>query len=63
MTAAPNIVLIVADDYGVGAIRAHYPRTTVATPHLDRLVSQGRSFTNAHAPSACCTPTRYGLLT
>ena len=59
----PNIVLILADDFGVGDIQAHYPANKIATPHLDRLVREGMSFTDAHSPSAVCTPTRYGLLT
>ncbi len=59
----PNIVLILADDFGVGDIQVHYPENKIATPYLDRLVGQGMSFTDAHSPSAVCTPTRYGLLT
>ena len=62
-SARPNIVIILADDFGVGDIQAHYPRNKIATPYLDRLVRQGLSFTDAHTPSAVCTPTRYGLLT
>lgn len=59
----PNIVVILADDFGVGDIQAHYPKNKIPTPHLDRLARQGRSFTDAHSPSAVCSPTRYGLLT
>lgn len=59
----PNLVVILADDFGVGDIQAHYPENKIPTPHLDRLVSQGRSFTDAHTSSAVCSPTRYGLLT
>ncbi|NND08666.1 MAG: arylsulfatase [Saprospiraceae bacterium] len=59
----PNIVFILADDFGVGDIQAHYPENKIPTPHLDRLVSQGMSFSDAHSGSAVCTPTRYGLLT
>ena len=59
----PNIVIIMADDFGVGDIQAHYPENKIPTPHLDRLVRQGMSFTDAHSPSAVCSPTRYGLLT
>ena len=60
---SPNIVVILADDFGVGDIQAHFPENKIATPHLDRLVRQGISFTDAHSPSAVCSPTRYGLLT
>ncbi|MCA9194285.1 MAG: arylsulfatase [Planctomycetales bacterium] len=59
----PNIVVILADDFGVGDIQAHYPENMIATPYLDKLVGQGMSFTDAHSPSAVCSPTRYGLLT
>ena len=59
----PNIVVILADDFGVGDIQAHYPQNKIPTPNLDRLVRQGLSFRDAHSPSAVCTPTRYGLLT
>jgi len=62
-TKPPNVVLILADDFGVGDIQAHYPDNKIATPYLDKLVGEGMSFTDAHSPSAVCTPTRYGLLT
>ncbi len=59
----PNIVIILADDFGVGDIQAHFPDNKIPTPNLDNLVRQGMSFTDAHSGSAVCTPTRYGLLT
>ena len=59
----PNIVVILADDFGVGDIQAHYPKNKIPTPHLDKLVRQGMTFTDAHSSSAVCSPTRYGLLT
>jgi len=62
-SSKPNIVIILADDFGVGDIQVHYPRNKILTPHLDRLVQQGMSFTDAHSGSAVCSPTRYGLLT
>ena len=59
----PNIVVILADDFGVGDIQAHYPDNKIATPYLDKFSSESKRFTNAHANTACCTPSRYGLLT
>ena len=59
----PNVVVILADDFGVGDIQEHYPENKIATPYLDQLVQRGISFTDAHSPSAVCSPTRYGLLT
>jgi len=59
----PNIVFILADDLGYGDVRAYNRESKIATPHLDRLAAEGLRFTDAHAPDAVCTPTRYGLLT
>src|SRR6187455_396642 len=59
--APPNIVCILSDDMGYGD--PHHAGGKVPTPHLDRLVSEGMRFTDAHTSSAVCTPTRYGLLT
>jgi arylsulfatase A-like enzyme len=61
--AEPNIVVILADDLGYGDVRALNPGGKIATPHLDQLAAAGLAFTDAHSPSAVCTPTRYGLLT
>ena len=59
----PNIVLILADDMGYGDVQSLNPQSKIPTPHLDGLASAGMTFTDAHAPSSVCTPTRYGLLT
>jgi arylsulfatase A-like enzyme len=59
----PNIVFILADDLGIGDLGCYNADSKIPTPHLDRLASQGIRFTDAHSPSAVCTPTRYGLLT
>lgn len=59
----PNVVVILADDLGYGDVRAFNPRARIPTPNLDRLAREGMRFTDAHTPSAVCTPTRYGLLT
>jgi arylsulfatase A-like enzyme len=62
--ARPNILVILADDLGVGDVQALNPeRGKIKTPHLDRLVAAGMTFTDAHSGSSVCTPTRYGLLT
>ncbi len=59
----PNIVIILADDMGYGDVHACNADSRIPTPHLDRLAAEGCRFTDAHSPSAVCTPTRYGLLT
>ncbi len=56
----PNIVVLVADDWGftdVGAFGGE-----IATPHIDALALRGTRFTNFHA-AASCSPTRSMLLT
>jgi arylsulfatase A-like enzyme len=59
----PNIVLILADDLGYGDLGCYNPKSRIPTPSLDRLAAEGIRFTDAHTPSAVCTPARYGLLT
>jgi arylsulfatase A-like enzyme len=58
----PNIVIIYADDLGYGDISA-YGATKIHTPNIDKLAKAGLSFSNAHASSATCTPSRYSLMT
>lgn len=60
--ATPNIVLIYADDWGYGDAGC-YGDTQIPTPNIDRLAAEGLRFTDAHATSATCTPSRYALLT
>ncbi|MCA9139926.1 MAG: arylsulfatase [Planctomycetales bacterium] len=59
----PNIVFILADDMGYGDVQALNPKSQIATPNLNRLAEEGMVFTDAHSPSAVCTPTRYATLT
>ena len=60
----PNIVYLLADDLGYGDVQCLNPqRGKIKTPALDKLASQGMTFTDAHSGSSVCTPTRYGLLT
>lgn len=61
--ATPNIIVILADDLGIGDLSCYSAASKIQTPHLDRLALEGMRFTDAHTPSSVCTPTRYGLLT
>lgn len=61
--ARPNILVILADDMGYGDVQAYNSKSQIPTPHLNKLAEQGMRFTDAHTPSAVCTPTRYGLMT
>ena len=59
----PNIIFVLADDLGYGDISAFSENNKIKTPNIDGLASEGIRFTDAHSPSAVCTPTRYGVLT
>ncbi len=59
----PNIVFIMADDLGSGDPRCYNAASKIPTPNMDKLAAAGMRFTDAHSPSAVCTPTRYGVLT
>ena len=58
----PNIIIILADDLGAGDMSCA-GATTIQTPNLDRLASEGVRFTQGYSPSATCTPSRYSMLT
>ena len=58
----PNIIYILADDLGYGDLSCYNPDSMIPTPNLDALASQGMRFTDAHAPSSVCTPSRYSIL-
>ncbi len=59
----PNVIYILADDWGYGDISVLNSQSKIKTPNTDNLARQGIYFTDAHSSSAVCTPTRYGILT
>lgn len=64
----PNVVVILADDMGLGDVgRHHLERTGNAplapTPAIDALWNEGMWFTDAHSPAALCAPSRYSVMT
>lgn len=56
----PNIVVLVADDWGYSDVGAFGGE--IATPHLDEIARRGVRFSNFHV-AASCSPTRAMLLT
>jgi len=58
----PNVIFILTDDLGYGDLSC-YGATKLNTPNLDKLAKQGIQFSNAHATSATCTPSRYAIMT
>jgi arylsulfatase A len=60
----PNIVLIVADDLGIGDVKAYNPTFgAIETPLIDQMMKDGVFFSDAHSTSSVCSPSRYSLLT
>lgn len=63
-TQKPNIVFILADDFGYSSLNSYgADKNLLRTPHIDRIADEGMRFTNASTPASICTPTRYGFLT
>ena len=58
----PNIVIIYADDVGLGDLSC-YGSVLIKTPNIDGIAENGIMFTNAYSSSAMCTPSRFSLLT
>jgi len=59
--AKPNIIFILADDYGVGEVSA-YGADNYKTPNIDALARGGTRYTHAYTPSLC-GPSRATILT
>ena len=62
----PNIVLILADDLGMGDV-SYYTGATVAgaptTPNIDSIARRGAAFANGYAANAVCAPSRAAIMT
>jgi len=58
----PNIILIMADDVGIGDISC-YGAKLINTPNIDKLAGQGMRSDRYYTAGAVCAPTRYSLLT
>lgn len=58
----PNIVLVFADDMGWRDIGYKAVDDFIETPCLDRLATEGVTFTSAYASAANCAPSRACLL-
>ena len=57
----PNILIILADDVGIGDITAYDPTAPVPTPNIDALAAAGTILHDAHA-QVVCAPSRASLL-
>ena len=59
----PNILLIIADDFGIHQLGCTMPQGFFATPHLDRLAAEGVRFARAYSTAPVCSPARASLYT
>jgi arylsulfatase A len=58
----PNVIVILADDFGwadLGCYGSRYHKT----PNLDRMAEQGMRFTDAYAACPVCSPSRAAIMT
>ncbi len=69
----PNIIIMMADDMGIGDTSAYLGvrlspnappiERTLRTPNLERFACSAIVFTDGYAPASMCSATRYSLLT
>ena len=69
----PNIIIMMADDMGIGDTSAYLGvrlspnappiERTLRTPRLEAFARSGIVFTDGYAPASMCSATRYSLLT
>ena len=60
--AAPNILILLADDMGYGDMGCMGSKQ-LATPNLDALAASGVLCSQAYVASPVCSPSRAGLIT
>ncbi len=58
----PNIVLVFADDLGIGDLGC-YGQTMTQTPNIDRMAKEGIRFSNFYSGAPVSSPSRCNLLT
>ncbi|MCC5453273.1 sulfatase-like hydrolase/transferase [Rheinheimera sp. UJ51] len=58
----PNIIFILTDDLGFNQVGA-YGDTSIKTPNLDQMASNGIRFDHAYAGNTVCSPSRVSLFT
>ncbi|NWZ47600.1 STS sulfatase, partial [Haliaeetus albicilla] len=61
-TNNPNVILLMADDLGIGDLGC-YGNRTLRTSNIDRLAEEGVTLTQHIAASPLCTPSRAAFLT
>jgi len=59
----PNVLVILADDMGVGDVRSLNNESKISTPNMDHLATEGLVFQDAHSASSIGALARYGMMT
>ena len=62
MHKKPNMLFIMSDQHSKFHLGC-YGDQLVRTPHLDRLASEGMTFTNAYTAAPLCVPARMAFMT
>ena len=62
ITDRPNIILIYADDLGIGETEP-YGQEKIRTPHLSKMAAEGMRFLQHYSGAPVCAPARAILLT
>ena len=55
----PNVIILLADDMGMGDISLNNANGKIKTPNIDKLGKEGINFLDAHSASTKCSP-RFG---
>lgn len=61
-SASPNVVIMLADDLGIGDIGC-FGNGTIRTPNIDRIAREGVKLDHHLTAAALCSPSRTALLT
>ena len=61
-TKPPNIVILLADDLGIGDVGC-FGNDTIKTPNIDSICKRGVKLSQHLAADATCTPSRSAMLT
>lgn len=59
--AAPNVIVLLADDLGYGELSIQ-GNPEIPTPHIDSIARNGVRFTNGYVTGPNCSPSRAGFL-
>ena len=54
----PNIIILLADDLGIGDVAAYGFNNEVKTPSIDAMAANGLRFDRFYAQAPVCSPTR-----